>query len=90
MEHQTILLTVLNGSAALMGAYFVVRATRAYERHGESHLGILAIAVGLLTLGLIVEGVIVRGLGLEIATAHVVEAIFGVMGFAVLVYSLHA
>lgn len=90
MEHQTLLLTVLNGTAALLGAYFVVRAVRAYRRHREGHLGILAVAVALLTVGLLLEGFVVRFLGWPIASAHVAEAAFGLTAFAVLVYSLHA
>lgn len=90
MEHQTLVLTLLNGTAALLGAYFVVRAVRAYRQHRNRHLGILAVAVSLLTIGLLLEGFIVRIVGLPIATAHVAEAAFGLVAFAVLVYSLHA
>lgn len=90
MQHQTLVLTILNGTAALLGAYFVVRAVRAYRKHRNRHLGILAVAVALLTIGLLIEGLIVRVLGLDIASAHVVEAAFGLVAFAVLVYSLHA
>lgn len=90
MDHQTLVLTLLNGTAALLGIYFVVRAVRAYREHRNRHLGILAVAVTLLTVGLVVEGIIVRIVGLPIATAHVTEAAFGLLAFAVLVYSLHA
>lgn len=90
MNHETVLLTILNGGAALLGLYFLVRAFRAYHRHGSRHLLVLAVGVGLLTLALLVEGFVFRILDWPLADAHVLEASVGLVAFAVLVYSLHA
>lgn len=89
MDHQTLILTVLNGTAAILGAYFLYRARGAYRKHGSRHLEVLALAVGTLTVGVLIEGFAVRILGWTIASAHVVEAGLGLVGFSLLVYSLH-
>lgn len=90
MDHQTLILTVLNGGAAALGAYFLMQAYRSYQTHGSRHLEVVAIAVGVLTMGLLIEGFAVRFLGWSIPMAHVLEAVLGVVGFGLLAYSLHA
>lgn len=90
MNHLSLTLTILNGAAALLGIYFVFRAREAYRKHGAEHLEHLGIAVGFLTAGLLAEGFLVRVVGWDIATAHVLEAGLGLIGFGFLVYSLYA
>lgn len=90
MDHQTLVLTILNGGAALLGIYFLLRATRAYRSHRSRHLFVLAVAVAFLTLGILAEGFAVQILGWPLSSAHVVEASISLVGFGILVYSLYA
>lgn len=90
MQHQLLSLTVLNGAAALLGLYFLFRARQASRKHENSHLLVLAFAVGFLTAGVLVEGFAVRVLDWPIASAHVLEASLSLVGFGLLVYSLHS
>lgn len=89
-EQPTTILAILNGTAALVGAYVSVRAYRAYRRSEVRFLFLLTLGFATLTTALVVEGFVFEVLGWPLATAHVVEASFNLAAFVILAWSLHA
>lgn len=88
-QQPTTILAILNGTAALVGAYVAVRAYRAYRRSRVRFMFVLSAGFAVLTTALVVEGFAFEILGWPLATAHVVEAVFNLIAFLILALSLH-
>lgn len=83
-------LTVLKIATVLFGLVFLYYTLRAYRKHRARSMLILFVAVGLMTAAAVAEGVAFAVLGLSLEQAHIVEAVFTLAAFAVLVYSIFA
>ncbi len=89
MEHEVILvLTILKGLTVLAGGTFVILTLRAYLKHRAPAMLVLLIAIALMTTAALAEGVAVQFFRLELAAAHIVEAVFTLAAFVVLVMSV--
>lgn len=82
------ILSLLKVLTVVLGAVFLAITWRAYRRAPNRGLLVLFIAVGLLTVSAVAEGLAYKALGLTLDQAHVIEALFTLAGFAVLVYSV--
>lgn len=88
MEHEIPLLTGLKLVTVALGAVFLYYTGKAYLKHRERPMLVLFAAVGLMVVAAIAEGFASRILGLPLSTAHIIEAVFTLAGFAVLVASV--
>ncbi len=89
MEHGVILiLTILKALTVLAGAIFLSFTLRAYLKHRARAMLVLLVAIALMTGAAVAEGIAVQVLGLELAGAHIVEAVFTLAAFVVLVMSV--
>jgi hypothetical protein len=96
-EHTIIILTILKTITVLLGAVFLFVTARAYVKHRTQSLLVFLVAILLITIGVMAEGIafqlLSRGgppaaLGNALDTAHVIEAVFMLAGYVVLVASL--
>jgi len=74
----------------LLGALVTAYAYRAYRRTGNVALWLLAIGFGIVTVGAFVAGIVDQILPATTKYAILIESIFTVVGFAVILYSLYA
>ncbi len=89
MEHETFAtLTILRLLTIALGATFLWFVARAYLKHRAPSLAILFVAIGLMTAGAVVEGFMVGILDIDIEVAHLTEAVFQLLAFSVLVWSV--
>jgi hypothetical protein len=90
MVHQSPLtLAALKTVTLLLGGAITYFALRAYRRTDARPLGALAVGFGVVTTGAAVAGLLDRLSALEPLTVLVVESVFTVVGFAVILYSLY-
>lgn len=89
MVEAPLALSALKILTLLLGVYFLARAYRAYRKHKSRPMLVLFTGVGILTLGVLVEGFLVEVLEWSLTRARLVEATITLLGFAVLVASLH-
>lgn len=82
------LLSIIKILTVALGGTFLAITCRAYRRRQDGALALLLAAVILLTIGAVAEGLAYRAIGLTLADAHTIEAIFTVAGFASLVGSV--
>ncbi len=91
MEHLNlyeIALSILKALTVMLGVLFLFITWRAYRKHKARQLLVLLMAVGTLTLSAIVEGAAVQFLGLSLDQSHVIEGVFTLAAFAILVWSV--
>lgn len=88
MANDLLLLSILKTATVALGATFLWITWRAYRRQPNPGLAALLGAVILLTVAAVAEGLAFRAVGLSLDQAHVIEAVFTLAGFAVLVYSV--
>lgn len=88
MADQILLLSAIKIVTVALGAVFLGITWRAYRRQPNRGLFVLFIAVVLMTVAAVAEGLAFQALGLSLDQAHVVEALFTLAAFAVLVYSV--
>jgi len=88
MEHCIVILTVLRTTALLFAAVFLYFTGRAWLRTRASSMATLFVAVGLLAGGALAEGAALQGLGVGLDTAHLIESVFLLLGFLVLMLSV--
>lgn len=74
----------------LLGALVTAYAYRAYRRTGTVALWLLAVGYGMVTVGVFVAGIVDQILPTSTRYAILVESIFTVVGFAIILYSLYA
>ena len=72
-----------------LGFFLVYLGVGAYVRKRQRTVFWMSVGLLILTLGVVAEYAAFAGLGLSLDQAHIVEAVVGVIGFAVLVYSLY-
>lgn len=85
-----LILSALKLVTVLLGFVIVALAWRAFRSTGRKPFMWLAIGLGLMTIGAIAEGAAFQGLDLSLDESHVIEAVFTLAAFGVLVYSLFA
>ncbi|MFB6169840.1 MAG: hypothetical protein ABEJ06_01725 [Haloarculaceae archaeon] len=90
MPHVTTLLVALKVVTLALGGLITFYAYRAARRTGARSLWLLTYGFGLVTLGSLVAGAVHQGVGLDTSVVLVVESAFTAVGFAVILYSLHA
>jgi len=83
-------LTALRLLTVVLAGMFLWFVLRAYVKHHVTSLLILFIAMGLMTAGAVVEGLLVGFMDVDLDIAHTVEAVFQLVAFAVLVWSVMA
>lgn len=83
-----LLLSVIKIATVALGAVFLWITWRAYRRQPNPGMLVLFAAVILMTVGAVAEGLAFQALGLSLDQAHIIEALFTLAGFAVLVYSV--
>lgn len=88
MVDEILLLSIIKIATVVLGAVFLGITWRAYRRQPNRGLLVLFIAVVLMTVAAVAEGLAFRAIGLSLDQAHIIEALFTVAGFAVLVYSV--
>ncbi|MBW3583554.1 MAG: hypothetical protein KY455_10695 [Euryarchaeota archaeon] len=89
MEHVYILiLTILKIISVSLGAIFLFFTYRAYRKHASRPLLVLMVAILLMVLAAVAEGAAFQVLGFALEQAHVIEAVFTLAAFAVLVWSI--
>lgn len=89
-EHTILYLSGLKALTVLLGFLIVWFGFKAWRAGRRRPLLWLTLGMGLMTLGAIAEGVAFQGLGLTLDESHIVEALFTLAAFGVLVYSLYA
>jgi hypothetical protein len=88
MDVQILLLSALKTVTVLFGAAFLWITWRAHRRTPNRGLLVLFVAVVLMTVAAVAEGLAYQALGLSLDQAHVIEAVFTLAGFAVLLGSV--
>lgn len=83
-----LLLSVIKIITVALGAVFLWITWRAYRRQPNRGMLVLFAAVVLMTIGAVAEGLAFRAVGLSLDQAHIIEGLFSLAGFAVLVYSV--
>jgi len=83
-------LGLIRGATALLGAVIVAFALKAYWRARRRGLLYFTLGVGTVTVGFAIEGVAFELLGLPLATVSAIEAVFTLVAFGLLVFSLFA
>jgi hypothetical protein len=84
-----ITLSVLKIFTVMLGVLIVTKSWQAYKATNRKPFLWLTIGFGLMTVGAIAEGAAYRLL-FDLDQAHIIEAVFTLSAFAVLVYSLYA
>lgn len=87
MAEPILILSALKIVTVLAGIVFLAWAGKAYLKHRTRNMAALVLAVALLTLAAVSEGIAFQVLGFPLADAHIVEAVFTLAGFLVLVVS---
>jgi hypothetical protein len=85
-----LLLAVMNATAFVLGSVITRLAYRAYRRTQEPALRTFTTGIGLLTIGLMIGGALHQVLWPGLLVGTVVQSLFSVGGFAMLVYSAYA
>lgn len=85
-----LVLSAIKAVTVILGLVVIGLGWRAYRASGRRPFLWLTVGLGLMTIGAIAEGAAYQGLNLSLDQAHVVEALFTLAAFAVLVYSLFA
>lgn len=88
MVDTILLLTIIKLITVALGFAFLAVTWRAHRRHPNPGLLVLFLAVALMTIASVAEGLAYRALGLSLDQAHIIEGLFTLAGFAVLVYSV--
>lgn len=88
MVDEILLLSAIKIVTVALGAVFLAITWRAYRRAPNPGMLVLFAAVVLMTVAAVAEGLAFQALGLSLDQAHVIEALFTLAGFAVLVYSV--
>lgn len=88
MVETILVLSALKVVTVLAGIVFLVWAGKAYLKHRTRNMATLFAAMALLTMAAIAEGIVFQLVGLSLASAHIVEALFTLAGFLVLVASV--
>ncbi len=88
MAGEILLLSLIKIATVALGVLFLGITLRAYRRQPDRGLLMLFIAVVLLTFAAVAEGLAFGAVKLPLDEAHIIEALFTVSGFAVLVYSV--
>lgn len=83
-----LVMGIVKGTIALLGATIAFLAVRAYRRSGDRGLALLAGGFGFVTLGAVCGGMVYELLGVSLATGVLVEALFVAVGFACVAASL--
>ncbi|MFA5943077.1 MAG: hypothetical protein WC876_01280 [Candidatus Thermoplasmatota archaeon] len=83
-----LLLSIIKIITVALGAVFLGITWRAYRRQPNRGILVLFIAVVLMTIAAVAEGLAFQALGLSLDQAHIIEGLFTLAGFAVLVYSV--
>ena len=84
------LLSVAKLMVLLFGALIAYHAFTAYRRTQEPTFRMLAVGFGILTLGAFLGGVTHQILGIGLVEGVLVEAVFVLIGFMLIAYSLYA
>lgn len=82
------ILSALKIATVAAGLVFLTWAGKAYLKHRTRNMATLVLAVSLLTLAAISEGIAFEFLGFPLDLAHILEAVFTLAGFLVLVASV--
>lgn len=91
MFHEsTPVLVALKLVTFALGLYLVYLGYKAYRKQRQRTVLWLTAGLLILTVGVGSEYAAFAGLNWSLQVSHFVEAVVGVIGFAVLVYSLHA
>ncbi len=85
MADSILLLSIIKILTVALGAVFLGITWRAYRRQPNRGMLVLFVAVVLMTVAAVAEGL---ALGLSLDEAHIIEGLFTLAGFAVLVYSV--
>ncbi len=88
MADSILLLSVIKIVTVVLGSVFLGITWRANRRQPNRGLLMLFLAVVLMTVGAVAEGLAFRAVGLSLDQAHLIEGLFTLAGFAVLVYSV--
>ncbi len=88
MEHIILTLTLLKLATVALGSVFLWHTIRAYRKHGAPSLLWLSLAIGTLIFAAVAEGFSLQVMGLPLDAAHIVEAVFTLLGFLILVWSV--
>lgn len=88
MADTILILSIIKVITVALGCTFLAITWRAQRRQPNPGLLVLFAAVSLLTIASVAEGLAYRALGLTLDQAHVIEGVFTLAGFAVLVYSV--
>ncbi len=83
-----LLLTIIKTATVLAGAWFLGLTWRANRRVPNRGFRILIAAMVLMTIGAVAEGLAFRAVGLSLDQAHLIEGVFTLAGFAVLLASV--
>lgn len=73
----------------LLGGLITYYSLRAYQRTGSRALRALGVGFGAVTAGALLAGIVDQLLPVQSALALVVEGVFTVSGFAIILYSLY-
>lgn len=88
MEHTITILTILKLLTVALGAVFIAISTRAYLKHRARSMLTLTVAIALMTGAAVAEGLAFQFIGLSLDEAHIIEAVFTLAAFTVLVLSI--
>lgn len=83
-----LLMAITKTLIAVLGGVITYFAIKAYRRTGDRSLGMLAAGFGTVTIGAILGGLSFELINVELATGVLIEAIFIVIGFLLIAYSL--
>lgn len=85
----TTTIIVLKTVTLLLGGAVTFYAYRTYRSTGSSTIRTLAIGFGIVTIGALFAGIVDRLLPVDPGLALVVESLFTIVGFGVILYTLH-
>ncbi|MEK6975112.1 MAG: hypothetical protein AABY18_02070 [Candidatus Thermoplasmatota archaeon] len=88
MADPILLLSIIKILTVVLGAVFLGITWRAYRRQPNRGMLVLFFAVALMTVAAVAEGLAFQALGFSLDQAHIIEGLFTLAGFAVLVYSV--
>jgi len=81
-------LRVLQGVIVVLGILIIYRASKGYGRTKQKSLLFLALGFLLVTVGAVSAGLLFELLNFQLIYADIVEAVFEVIGFTLMVYSI--
>ena len=88
MQHYELIQYILRIISITLGAVFLFFTLRAYLKHRTRPMLVLMVAIVLMIMASASEGAATQVLGLNLDQAHVIEAVFTLSAFAVLVWSI--